>query len=105
MEVLHHLTVDWKIVKTLCECYDLKAHSTNIFQDIINSLGAYVQSLFADPSQSGLPANNVTSNSSQGHGNLMAPPSGPGTPQPGFFLRGIWLPLVVTFTPGQAKSI
>lgn len=32
-------------------------------------------------------------------------PIGPGvTPQPGFYSRGIWLPVVATFTSGQAKS-
>lgn len=32
-------------------------------------------------------------------------PIGPGvSPQPGFYSRGIWLPVVVTFTSGQAKS-
>lgn len=36
-------------------------------------------------------------------GNL---PAGAGvTPQPGFMLRGIWLPIVSTFPTGQAKSI
>lgn len=32
-------------------------------------------------------------------------PIGPGvSPQPGFYSRGIWLPVVATFTSGQAKS-
>lgn len=106
LEVLHHLTVDPKIVKAFCECYDLKAHSTNIFQDIVNSLGAYVQSLFADPSHMGQANSIVATSVGQGHGGILtAIPAGPGTsPQPGFFSRGVWLPLVVTFTPGQAKS-
>lgn len=31
-------------------------------------------------------------------------PIGPGvSPQPGFYSRGIWLPVVATFTSGQAK--
>lgn len=31
-------------------------------------------------------------------------PVGPGvSPQPGFYSRGIWLPVVATFTSGQAK--
>lgn len=106
LEVLHQLVVDAKIVRAFCECYDLKAHSTNIFQDIVNSLGAYVQSLFADPSHAGQPASVVSSTVGQGHGGILTTiPSGPATsPQPGFFSRGIWLPLVITFTSGQAKS-
>jgi hypothetical protein len=36
---------------------------------------------------------------------LAGMPIGPGvTPQPGFYSRGIWLPVVATFTSGQAKS-
>lgn len=32
-------------------------------------------------------------------------PAGPGvSPQPGFLLRGVWLPLVATFPTGQSKS-
>lgn len=34
------------LLKAFCECYDMKPHATNIFQDIVNALGAYVQSLF-----------------------------------------------------------
>lgn len=105
LEVLHHLTVDSKIVKAFCECYDLKAHSTNIFQDIVNSLGAYVKSLFSDPNNVGQ-SSSVANTVGQGHGGLLtAIPPGPGTLLPGFFYRGVWLPLVVTFTPGQAKLV
>ena len=36
---------------------------------------------------------------------LAGMPVGPGiSPQPGFFSRGVWLPFVVTFSSGQAKS-
>ena len=47
LEVLHKMTVQPELLVSFCRCYDLKDHSTKIFQDIINSLGAYVQSLFA----------------------------------------------------------
>jgi hypothetical protein len=49
LEVLHKMTVQPELLKSFCKCYDLKAHATNIFQDIVNSLGAYVQSLFVNP--------------------------------------------------------
>lgn len=91
-------------MKAFCECYDLKAHSTNIFQDIINSLGAYVQSLFADPCHTA-PTGNASAAVSLSHGTSASTPTGPGIPQPGFFSRGVWLPLLITFTPGQAKSV
>lgn len=32
-------------------------------------------------------------------------PTGPGvSPQPGFFSRGVWLPVVITFPTGSTKS-
>lgn len=46
LEVLHKMTVHTDLLTSFCECYDLKQHTTNIFQDIVNSLGAYVHSLF-----------------------------------------------------------
>lgn len=49
LEVLHKLVVQPELLNAFCECYDLKTHTTNIFQDIVNSLGAYVQSLFVNP--------------------------------------------------------
>lgn len=57
LEVIHKMTVQPELIVSFCQCYDLKDHATNIFQDIINSLGAYVQSLFA-PTH----ANNVNGN-------------------------------------------
>lgn len=49
LEVLHKMTVQADLLTNFCECYDLKPHATNIFQDIVNSLGAYVHSLFVNP--------------------------------------------------------
>lgn len=46
LQVLHKLCVSSQLVHDLCQSYDLQPHATNIFQDIVNSLGAYVQSLF-----------------------------------------------------------
>lgn len=43
------MTVQSDLLTSFCNCYDLKPHATNIFQDIVNSLGAYVQSLFINP--------------------------------------------------------
>ncbi|CAG9855474.1 unnamed protein product [Phyllotreta striolata] len=103
LEVLHKMTIKPELLNSFCECYDLNRHTTSIFQDIVNSLGAYVQSLFVSPQLTmgaGIPV-------AQGQppvylGGL---PAGPGvTPQPGFLLRGVWLPIVATFPTGQAKS-
>lgn len=40
------MTIQPELLVSFCRCYDIKDHATNIFQDITNSLGAYVQSLF-----------------------------------------------------------
>lgn len=53
LEVIHKMTVQPVLLTSFCRCYDLKDHSTNIFQDIINSLGAFVQSLFVSSQLSG----------------------------------------------------
>lgn len=68
LEVLHKMTVQPDLLVSFCRCYDLKDHSTKIFQDIINSLGAYVQSLFASPQMSG--SANIQSSSPQMIGGL-----------------------------------
>lgn len=53
LEVIHKMTVQPVLLTSFCRCYDLKDHSTNIFQDIINSLGAFVQSLFVSTQLTG----------------------------------------------------
>ncbi|XP_066996963.1 protein MON2 homolog isoform X2 [Anabrus simplex] len=108
LEVLHKMTVQPELLKSFCECYDLKPHATNIFQDIVNSLGAYVQSLFVNPQLMGQ-ASGVGAAVPVAQGQppalLAGMPVGPGvSPQPGFFSRGVWLPVVATFSSGQAKS-
>ena len=109
LEVLHKMTVQPELLKSFCECYDLKPHSTNIFQDIVNSLGAYVQSLFVNPQlmgQSSTSSGQVAVTQGQPPSLLGGMPVGPGvSPQPGFFLRGVWLPVVVTYANGHTKSI
>ncbi|CAG9796215.1 unnamed protein product [Diatraea saccharalis] len=46
LEVLHKMTIQPNLLQSFCECYDMRPHATNIFQDVVNALGAYVQSLF-----------------------------------------------------------
>ncbi|XP_046682789.1 protein MON2 homolog isoform X2 [Homalodisca vitripennis] len=108
LEVLHKLVVQPELLNAFCECYDLKTHTTNIFQDIVNSLGAYVQSLFVNPQlmgQSSISGSNSTNAQGQPPALLAGMPVGPGvSPQPGFFSRGVWLPVIITFPSGQAKS-
>lgn len=103
LEVLHKMTIQPELLVSFCRCYDLKDHSTKIFQDIINSLGAYVQSLFA-----------ASQLMNSGGGSLQSQPPaligglavGPGiSPQSGFLFRGVWYPLCVTFPTGQTKAM
>ncbi|XP_052894709.1 protein MON2 homolog isoform X2 [Anopheles moucheti] len=97
LEVLHKMTIQPELLISFCRCYDLKDHATNIFQDIINSLGTYVQSLFINPQ--------LLRTSGQQSQLMGGMPVGPGiSPQPGFIFRGVFLPLVVTFPSGQSKS-
>ncbi|XP_047516899.1 protein MON2 homolog isoform X2 [Pieris napi] len=87
LEVLHKMTIQPDLLKSFCECYDMRPHATNIFQDIVNALGAYVQSLFVAA-------------------NVNTQPGSTGVPQQaGFYWKGVWLPLCVIFEPGTAKSI
>ncbi|XP_063218937.1 protein MON2 homolog [Bacillus rossius redtenbacheri] len=107
LEVLHKMTVQPLLLKSFCECYDLKTHATNIFKDIVNSLGAYIQSLFVGAQLMGQNngASSVPVSQGQPPALLAGMPVGPGvSPQPGFFSRGVWLPVVATFTSGQAKA-
>ncbi|XP_067205891.1 protein MON2 homolog isoform X2 [Linepithema humile] len=104
LEVLHKMTVQADLLTNFCECYDLKPHATNIFQDIVNSLGAYVHSLFVNPQMMSQTVTSTTVPQSTGSPLFTGMPIGPGvSPQPGFYSRGIWLPVVATFTSGQAK--
>ncbi|XP_047354852.1 protein MON2 homolog isoform X2 [Vespa velutina] len=108
LEVLHKMTVQADLLTNFCECYDLKPHATNIFQDIVNSLGAYVHSLFVNPQMIGQTGTATSTPVPQSTGSpiFTGMPVGPGiSPQPGFYSRGIWLPVVASFTSGHTKSI
>lgn len=103
LEVLHKMTTQPELLNSFCKCYDLNKHTTSIFKDIVNSIGAYVQSLFVNPQLQMSGAMPITQG--QPPVFLGGLPAGPGvSPQPGFLLRGVWLPIVVTFPTGQAKS-
>ncbi|EFA11008.1 Protein MON2 homolog-like Protein [Tribolium castaneum] len=103
LEVLHKMTIQPELLNSFCKCYDLNKHTTSIFQDIVNSLGAYVQSLFVNAQ---LQMTTMTITQGQPPVFLGGLPAGPGvSPQPGFLMRGVWLPIVTTFPTGQTKSI
>lgn len=113
VEVLHKLCVQPELIRSFCESYDMKAHSTKIFQDIVNSLGTFVQASFVSPSLNQSLGGTLTGGSStpptavtQGQPPtlLAGMPVGPGvTPQPAFLYRGVWLPVVVICSPGTTR--
>ena len=47
LELLHKLVIQPGLVTEFCRYYDCQPHATNIFQDMINSLGAYVQVVYS----------------------------------------------------------
>lgn len=100
LEVLHKMTIQPELLNSFCLCYDLNQHTTSIFQDIVNSLGAYVQSLYVNCQNQIQPANG------QAQGYMGGLPQTPGnTQQAGFLLRGGWLPLVAIFPAGHARPL
>ncbi|XP_069945836.1 protein MON2 homolog isoform X3 [Cherax quadricarinatus] len=108
LEVLHKLATQPSLVQSFCTNYDMKPHATKIFQDIVNSLGAFVQSLFISPQSSvGAQLGGGSQSGAQGQppALLAGMPVGPGvSPQAAFFYRGVYLPLCVNIPTGQAKS-
>ncbi|RXG68969.1 Protein MON2-like protein [Armadillidium vulgare] len=107
LEVLHKLCTQHTLLESFCTNYDMKPHSTKIFQDIVNSLGSFVQSLFVAPQSNPLQtmnSQNPNNSQSQSPSLLAGLPVGPGvSPQPAFFYRGIYLPLCVNLPTGHAK--
>lgn len=108
LEVLHKLSVQPELIKSFCESYDMKLHSTKIFRDIVNALGAFIQSQFMN--QPGGPATQSGSKMPDTQGTPPAlvgglPVGGGVSPQPAFMYRGVWIPLVITIPQGQTRSI
>ncbi|XP_077547344.1 mon2 homolog, regulator of endosome-to-Golgi trafficking isoform X2 [Haemaphysalis longicornis] len=126
LEVLHKLCSQPELLKSFCESYDMKDHSTKIFQDMVNALGAYVQALFVSA-----PCHHhyhhgggVGGGGGAGGGAVLPPPSVPlggsggvlpggggsasslsQPPQAAFLYRGVWMPLLPQVaTPGVCKA-
>ncbi|GBM29333.1 Protein MON2 [Araneus ventricosus] len=102
LEVLHKMCIQPELLKSFCQSYDMKPHSTKIFKDIVNALGSYVQSMFVVSNtnnpvlstslSSGCGAPPAAAVQGQPPALLAGMPVGPGiTPQAGFLYRGIWL--------------
>ncbi|XP_023214026.1 protein MON2 homolog isoform X4 [Centruroides sculpturatus] len=116
LEVLHKMCIQPELIKSFCVSYDMKLHSTKIFQDMVNALGSYVQSLFVNSSsvsQSlasslGVNAGQQNSVATQGQSPALVAgmPIGAGvTPQPAFLYRGVWLPLIQIYPVNTCKPV
>lgn len=116
LEVIHKIMVKPELLHFLCATFDMNEHSTKVYQDMINGLGAFVQNVMSTPknfeidhsSQGGGSGN--ASGGSSGNANGLAGSnvygSGGGiSPQPGFFYRNTWKPLTLSFVGGQTKEL
>lgn len=68
LEVIHKIVIHPKLMTFICTEFDMNEHSTNVFKDIINSLGAFVQNvMLASPAND--PNHEAGGSSSTGSGN------------------------------------
>ncbi|KAF8790147.1 Protein MON2 like protein [Argiope bruennichi] len=115
LEVLHKMCIQPELLKSFCQSYDMKPHSTKIFKDIVNALGSYVQSMFvvsntnnpvlSSSLSSGCGAPPTAAVQGQPPALLAGMPVGPGiTPQAGFLYRGIWLS-ITPIPAGTCKPV
>uniref|UniRef100_A0A668SQE4 Protein MON2 homolog n=1 Tax=Oreochromis aureus TaxID=47969 RepID=A0A668SQE4_OREAU len=108
VESVHRLCVQPHLLRSFCQSYDMKQHSTKVFRDIVNALGSFIQSLFIVPN-----AGNVamcsngpeiqiycTAQGGPGTGGV----SGALTTQAAFEYRGTWIPLMTVSVQGSAKA-
>ncbi|XP_035258149.1 protein MON2 homolog isoform X1 [Anguilla anguilla] len=111
VESIHRLCVQPHLLRSFCQSYDMKPHSTKVFRDIVNALGSFIQSLFIAPSAGNSAVANMAAGGS-GSGGPAAAQGGPGaagasggpTTQAAFEYRGIWIPLMTVSVQGSAKA-
>uniref|UniRef100_G3UJW0 Protein MON2 homolog n=1 Tax=Loxodonta africana TaxID=9785 RepID=G3UJW0_LOXAF len=111
VESIHRLCVQPRLLRSFCQSYDMKQHSTKVFRDIVNALGSFIQSLFLVP-----PTGNPSATTNQaGNNNTGGPVSAPAnsgmlgigggiTLLPAFEYRGTWIPILTITVQGSAKA-
>ncbi|XP_039219679.1 protein MON2 homolog isoform X6 [Crotalus tigris] len=110
-ESIHRLCVQPQLLRSFCQSYDMKQHSTKVFRDIVNALGSFIQSLFlilntgsasAIINQTGgnVPGGTTSAQSNPG----MLGIGGGVTVLPAFEYRGTWIPILNISTQGSAKA-
>lgn len=108
VESVHRLCVQPHLLRSFCQSYDMKQHSTKVFRDIVNALGSFIQSLFIVPNA----GNSTAASAPAGSGGQGAAQGGPGaggvsgnlTTQAAFEYRGTWIPLMTVSVQGSAKA-
>ncbi|KAJ8301798.1 hypothetical protein KUTeg_020785 [Tegillarca granosa] len=90
LEVLYKLCIQPDLIRSFCESYDMKPHSTKIFRDMVNGIGSFIQSQFMNPP--GGPAAQTANKNIDTQGSPPAlvggmPVGGGVTPQPAFMYR------------------
>ncbi|KAM4882348.1 protein MON2 homolog isoform 2-T2 [Thomomys bottae] len=110
VESIHRLCVQPQLLRSFCQSYDMKQHSTKVFRDIVNALGSFIQSLFLVP-----PTGNPATTNQAGNNNSGGPASVPTnsamvgigggvTLLPAFEYRGTWIPILTITVQGSAKA-
>ncbi|XP_007450251.1 PREDICTED: protein MON2 homolog isoform X3 [Lipotes vexillifer] len=110
VESIHRLCVQPQLLRSFCQSYDMKQHSTKVFRDIVNALGSFIQSLFLVP-----PTGNPATTNQPGNNNSVGPVSAPAnsgmlgigggvTLLPAFEYRGTWIPILTVTVQGSAKA-
>lgn len=86
----------------------MKEHSAKIFQDIVNAVGAFIQSIF----MSSVAAQSLKDSSKPTESQASAPalvgglPVGSGvTPQPAFIYKNVWIPLIMNVPQAPLRPI
>ncbi|ELW61971.1 Protein MON2 like protein [Tupaia chinensis] len=110
VESIHRLCVQPQLLRSFCQSYDMKQHSTKVFRDIVNALGSFIQSLFLVPPTGNPAAANQAGNNNSG-GPVSAPANsamvgigGGVTLLPAFEYRGTWIPILTITVQGSAKA-
>ncbi|XP_043404551.1 protein MON2 homolog isoform X10 [Chelonia mydas] len=111
VESIHRLCVQPQLLRSFCQSYDMKQHSTKVFRDIVNALGSFIQSLFLVPStgNTSTTVNQTGSNTSGGTASAQTNPGmlgmgGGVTVLPAFEYRGTWIPILTVTVQGSAKA-
>ncbi|KAJ3596929.1 hypothetical protein NHX12_003329 [Muraenolepis orangiensis] len=85
VESVHRLCVQPHLLRSFCQSYDMKPHSTKVFRDIVNALGSFIQSLFITPNN----GNPAATNTAAGGAGAGAQGSSQGVPGSGVAGGGV----------------